>query len=222
VTVVDVEQGELRPMQRVIIRGHRITAVGRQDAVPLPPGAQVVDARSKYLIPGLWDMHVHTESDFPYPLLIANGVTGIRDAAADVPLDTMRHWRREILAGTRVGPPRQILSGVGINEARSCTRRDLREYWTYHVCVQAGDTADARQVVEELQAAGTDMLKLYNLSPAMYFPIAAAARRRGILDHSHPLARKRDRDPRLGHDLVRLATALMLMAERYALAQEGG
>src|SRR5881394_4120201 len=87
VTVVDVEQGKLVPNQRVVIAGDRIQTVGGAGAVKLPKDAQVVDAKGKYLIPGLWDMHVHTTADLPYPLLIANGITGIRDAWSYVPLD---------------------------------------------------------------------------------------------------------------------------------------
>ena len=77
----------------MIIAGHRIRAVSGLDSVPLPPGARVIDARGKYLIPGLWDLHTHPHlyadyTDLVYPLFLANGVTGIRDAAAyDLPLE---------------------------------------------------------------------------------------------------------------------------------------
>src|SRR5688572_32813087 len=59
VTVVDVEQGKLVPSQRVVIANTRIQAIGDSQAVELPTGAQVVDARGKYLMPGLWDVHIH-------------------------------------------------------------------------------------------------------------------------------------------------------------------
>jgi hypothetical protein len=176
VTVVDVEHGTLIPKQRVVIAGNRIQAMGDIGAVKAPQGAQVVEAQGKYLIPGLWDLHTHLlgyASDVFYPLFIANGVTGIRDAWSEVPLDTLRRWRQEILVGTRVGPPRQILSGVSINEAADCERGDL----VGQVCVSEGDSADARKLVSELKAAGADMLKMYDLSAKMYFVIAAEARR---------------------------------------------
>jgi hypothetical protein len=183
VTVVDVEQGKLVPTQRVVITGNRIQAMGDAGAVKIPKDAQVVDARGKYLIPGLWDMHTHPsmqqETDLFYPLFIVNGVTGIRDAGSDVPVDTLILWRREILAGTRVGPPRQLLSGPAIDEGTSCTRMAGEE----HICVD--DAADARHVVDSLKAAGADMLKTYGLSPETYFAIAAEARRVGILFGGH-------------------------------------
>jgi len=111
VTVVDVEHGTLLADQRVVIVGNRIQKMGSVKSVKIPKGAEVVNAQGKYLIPGLWDMHVHTTAYLPYPLLISNGVTGIRDAWSYVSIDTMLQWQREILAGTRVGPPRQLLTG---------------------------------------------------------------------------------------------------------------
>jgi hypothetical protein len=123
----------------------------------MPSDARVIDARGKYLIPGLWDMHIHPFHFAPifYPLLVANGVTGIRDAWSNVPLDTLLHWRREILAGTRVGPPRQLLAGAPLHE---------------------DDPARAERLVDSLQAAGANFLKTYPLT----FALAAAARHAGL------------------------------------------
>jgi len=193
VTVVDVEQGRLLPDQRVVIVGTRIKHMGGASTVRVPAGARVVDARGKYLIPGLWDLHAHP-NQFPshdpnsalrwhhdiaivHPLLIANGVTGIRDAGSTVPLDTLKLWRRQILAGTRVGPPRQILSGHALDEETPC-RRGYGKWAGGHTCVI--DEDDARHVVDSLKKDGADMLKMYNLSTWMYFVIAAEARKIGI------------------------------------------
>ncbi|MDQ3521224.1 MAG: hypothetical protein M3434_02645 [Gemmatimonadota bacterium] len=59
VNVVDVESARVLPNQTVLIAGNRIQAVGSSARVKIPSGAQVVDATGKYLIPGLWDMHLH-------------------------------------------------------------------------------------------------------------------------------------------------------------------
>jgi hypothetical protein len=171
VTVVDVEHGTLVSTQRVVVVRNRIHAMGPTKAVPIPRNACVVDAHGKYLIPGLWDMHVHTTAALPYALLIANGITGIRDAWSYVPLDTLRQWQREILAGTRVGPPRQLLSGVAIDGPK-CMRT------TGHVCVT--DVSSAHRVVDSLHAAGATWIKTYNLNAALYFAVAAEARRVGL------------------------------------------
>ena len=59
VNVVDVEGGRVLPDQTVLVAGNRIQAVGPSARTRIPAGARVVDGRGKYLIPGLWDMHVH-------------------------------------------------------------------------------------------------------------------------------------------------------------------
>jgi hypothetical protein len=183
VTVVDVTVGRLVLAQTVVVSGHRVRTVGPASKVRVPRGAQVIDARGKYLIPGLWDLHVHPGRLAPllYPLLVAHGVTGIRDPGSPVPLDTLLRWRREILAGTRVGPPRQLLSGQsiagGFARAEPCKRGSNADS-SYQTCVN--DSADARRYVDSLKAAGADMLKPRELTPEMYYVIAAEARRVGI------------------------------------------
>ena len=81
VTVVDVESGSLRRRQNLIIRNGEIVWMG-PDEVPLQDSLFVVEGASRYLIPGLWDMHTHTTqhaAQYQPPLFIANGVTGVRD-----------------------------------------------------------------------------------------------------------------------------------------------
>jgi hypothetical protein len=179
VTVIDVQQGTRLVRQRVVIVGNRIRAIGKLEAVPIPANAWVVDAHGKYLMPGLWDMHTHSMlmTDVFYPMFLANGVTGIRDAWSPVPLDTLRRWRQEIVAGTRVGPPRQLLVGAALDEDDG-NNPCMRGPGQGHTCVKSA--ADARHVVDSLKAAGADMIKMYDLSRSMYFTVAAEARRIGI------------------------------------------
>ena len=94
VTVVDVMDGSLLPEQTVLIAGNRIVAVGTTDEVRIPRDAELVEAAGRYLIPGLWDMHVHSVTvpwrsdtanpsiapqDWHLPLFLAYGVTGVRN-----------------------------------------------------------------------------------------------------------------------------------------------
>jgi hypothetical protein len=183
VTVIDVQQGRRLAAQRVVIVGNRIRTVGSVSTVRMPTGARVVDAHGKYLIPGLWDMHTHSarSTELFYPLFLANGVTGIRDAGSPVPLDTLLLWRREIVTGTRVGPPRQILSGQSITDEKEkgrCDRGERQRDNRLQTCVS--DSADARHVVDSLKAAGADMIKPRDVKRAMWFVIAAEARRMKI------------------------------------------
>src|SRR5215472_14773169 len=79
VTVIDATGAPAQPDMTVVVTGDRISAVGKSGEVGVPEGVRVVDGKGKYLIPGLWDMHVHTAAPSFLPLYLANGVTGVRD-----------------------------------------------------------------------------------------------------------------------------------------------
>jgi urease alpha subunit len=80
VTVIDATGAAAKPDMSVVISGGRIVGLGKAGRVRLPKDALVVNASGKFLIPGLWDMHVHEwNKEVFFPLFIANGVTGVRD-----------------------------------------------------------------------------------------------------------------------------------------------
>ena len=79
-----VDTGARWPDQTVVVTGNRISAVGQAASVTRPPGARVVDGRGKFLMPGLWDTHVHAlfnGFDRAMPYLAAIGITSVRDMA---------------------------------------------------------------------------------------------------------------------------------------------
>src|SRR5262245_55873280 len=83
ITVIDATGAPAKPDMTVVIANGRISEIGKAGEVRLPAGANEVTATGKFLIPGLWDMHVHTPYNVAHeegylPLFIANGVTGIR------------------------------------------------------------------------------------------------------------------------------------------------
>jgi imidazolonepropionase-like amidohydrolase len=170
VNVVDVASGRVLPQRTVLIGGNRIAAVEPAGSVVIPRGAQVVNARDKYLIPGLWDMHVHVlfeGMDGYLALLVANGVTGIRDMGnSPMPLGDIRRVRGAIGAGDRLGP-RFITSGVLVDGPHS--------KWEDGVAL-AETPERGRAVVDSLAAAGADFIKVYNfLPPEVYRAIVERA-----------------------------------------------
>ncbi len=175
VTVVDGTSEQPRTDQRVVIRGNRIVAVTSANSGRPPAGARVIDARGKYLIPGLWDMHVHTTmpgGEDVLPLYVANGVTGVRDMAGD--WEQLTTWRREIMAGTRIGP-RMVLSGPYLEGG---------DVPIPHLLVRL--PADAQPAVDSLLRLGVDFVKVHSqLTRATYFAITRAARARGITFAGH-------------------------------------
>ena len=175
VTTVDAELGTSRRDMNVIADGPRITAVGPAASVRVPRGARVVDGSGKWLIPGLWDMHVHTA--FPsgrlmLSLYVANGITGVRDMGGD--FATIRRWRDEIATGALVGP-RIVASGPYL---------DGHAPPIPHFEVHTAD--DARLAVDSLAALGVDFVKVHSALPrAAFFAAAREARAKHLFVAGH-------------------------------------
>ena len=170
VTVIDGRDSTPRADQTVIIRGTRITSVSPSASVTVPASARLIDGRGKYLIPGLWDMHVHTvvvRGRDVLPLYIANGVTGVRDMAGE--WDTLTAWRRDIAQGRLVGP-RIVASGPYLEGAPMPIP---------HILARTPD--EARTAVDSLVQMGVDFVKVHGrLTPETYYAIARRARERGV------------------------------------------
>lgn len=151
-TVIDVSGGPSKPDYTVTISGDRIVAMGDSASVSVPPGAQVVDATGKFLIPGLWDMHVHLQDgEISLPLFIANGVTGVR-----VMFGAPQHheWRKKIEAGELVGP-RMVIASPIIDGPKP--------FWQGSISV--ANEAQARQAVTSARQGGADFVKVYSNLP---------------------------------------------------------
>ena len=92
----------------VVIEKDRIVAAGPRSRVTVPKGATVVDARGKYILPGLWDMHAHMfQAEFG-PAYLAAGVTTVRDVGGEFEFVTT--MRDAIKQGRGLGPD-MILAG---------------------------------------------------------------------------------------------------------------
>jgi imidazolonepropionase-like amidohydrolase len=172
VTVIDATGAPAKSDETVIITGDRITAIGKSGAINASKDAQIVDASGKFLIPGLWDMHVHWyETDY-LPLFIANGITGIR-IMWGFPIN--HEWRKKIEAGQLLGPHQVIASPIVDGP---------KPYWRGAISV--GTEAQARQAVTKAKQDGADFVKVYNFLPRdAYFVIADEAKKQGIPFEGH-------------------------------------
>ena len=121
-TVVDTEAGKEIHDRTVVISGGRISEVRDSKGMKPPAGAKVVVGRGRYLIPGLWDMHVHAlyreRVGSMFPMFVANGVLGIRDMGTSMPLADIERLRQEIASGSRLGP-RFVAAGPFWTDARN-------------------------------------------------------------------------------------------------------
>jgi hypothetical protein len=169
ITVIDATGAAARPEMTVVITRGRIAELGPTNRIRVPQDAQLVDATGKFLIPGLWDMHVHVsgvDSDY-LQLYIANGITGVRIMWGS-PVNLQ--WRKEIEAGTRLGP-RLVIASTIVDGPKPI--------WPGSINV-ANET-EGRQAVIKLKQDGYDFIKVYSLlSRAAYFAIADEAKKQGI------------------------------------------
>lgn len=175
VTVVDVVNARTLTDMAVVVDGTKVVAAQPSSIVVLGNSVVRVDGAGKYLIPGLWDMHVHAlgpgsadESAGLLPLFIANGVTGIRDMWGD--LSIAAKMRAAIDSGAQAGP-RWVVAGNLV---------DAPHPWWPDATI-AGDSQQGRRVVDSLAAAGSGFIKVYSLlDPPTYRAILARAREVGL------------------------------------------
>jgi imidazolonepropionase-like amidohydrolase len=168
----DSESGVVTPHSTVVVTGNHITAVGADGSVALPSNAAVIDVGGKTLLPGLWDMHVHTSDDDGLQDLAA-GVTTVRDMGNDVDETLIRKRRWD--AGALIGP-RLLLAGFidGPGPFAGPTK----------VLVSSPDSA--RAWVNRYADLGYGQIKVYSsLDTALVPGIVAEAHRRGLRVSGH-------------------------------------
>jgi imidazolonepropionase-like amidohydrolase len=177
VSVIDSTANAVRSDQSIVIVNGRIAAVGPSARIKPAKDARIVDGQGKFLVPGLWDMHVHIaglnadpawSKQVLLPLLLANGVTGVRDMGGD--LDTLLAWKREIEAGTLVGPHivacGPFLVGSGNKTAEQYPIANVDE---------------ARAAVRDLKRRGAEFIKIISVpSKEVFFAVADEARKQNI------------------------------------------
>jgi imidazolonepropionase-like amidohydrolase len=178
VSVVDVETGQVHPNQTVLIAGRQIAAVASDGTIDLPPATKVVEGKGKFLIPGLWDTHVHLTpfGEAVLPLFVAYGVTAVRDAGST---GLIFGWRRQVAAGERLGP-RIWTSGRMLAQARGA---DPGPEWE-----RLDSSAAARPVLVRRRSEGADFLKIQDsfMDSVLWSAIAAeaATQRLSVMGHA--------------------------------------
>lgn len=164
----------------VLIAGGRILAIGR--GLKVSAGAKVLDARGGYVIPGLWDMHVHVldqptdaKRDAMFASLLRGGVTGVRDMGSTMP--ELQRFRAAREAGP--GPwPDVVAAGPVVNGPATP--------WSRPNEAHAGTPEEGRRVVAAQIAGGSAFIKPYSgLSVETYAAVAEATRTQGLTLAGH-------------------------------------
>jgi imidazolonepropionase-like amidohydrolase len=168
VTVIDGTGAPPQGDMVVVVTGDRITALGPSGKLRPPADALIVAATGKFLIPGLWDMHVHTAltpdgPDYSFPLLIANGVTGVREMSG--PRERLQPYLQEVAEGKRWGPRMSVAGAVLDGKTPA-----------WPGAIPIADANQAERVVADLRNEGAEFVTIYALLPReAYFAVAMAA-----------------------------------------------
>jgi imidazolonepropionase-like amidohydrolase len=182
VTVIDATTATPQLDQAVVIDNGRITAIGPSARGKWPKGSRLIDARGKFLIPGLWDMHVHlagVNADPAWskrvllPLLLAFGVTGVRDMGGD--LEILLAWKRDVESGTMLGP-HIVAAGPWL---AADGQRSPEQY-------PVANAEEARAAVRDLQHRGADFIKIISVpSKEAFFAVADECKKQNISFAGH-------------------------------------
>ncbi len=190
VTVINPRTRSVLPHRTVIVERERIVEIRPSARKPLAPGTRLVNGQQKFLVPGLWDAHVHLTKAgvLSLPLFVANGVTGVRDMGSD--LEEVARWRSEIEAGKLVGP--RIKTSGQMLESRANVDRMKREGTIEPVDrlrIGVANAAEGRAAVARLSRAGVDHIKM-RTTPELetFLAVGDEAKRQGLPFAAHAVA----------------------------------
>jgi hypothetical protein len=190
VAIVDVVNGQTVPGRDVIVRNGRIDSIGASLPEFGQHGLFVVDGAGRFLIPGLWDRHVHSLKISPrytHPLSIANGITGVREMWACPSLpdsfvacgEDIERWRARLQDQSYLAPRYIMRSSFAINGEEGVPSAAPAFF-------NARNADEARALVAHHAADGVDLVKTYtNVSVAAYGALVAEASKRGLLVAGH-------------------------------------
>jgi hypothetical protein len=194
----DSATGESRPGTTVVVAGDRIQAVGPDGSVAIPPGAEVVDAKGKALLPGLWDLHTHLTPNDGL-LNLAAGVTTVRDMANDV--DLLRSLVERWDSGRAIGP-RVIRAGF----------MDGPGPYAGPTKVLVSTRAEAEAWIDRYKQLGYEQIKVYSsMDPKLVPVIVAKAHGLGLRVSGHiPAFMTAEQAVREGYDEIQHVNFLFL------------
>src|SRR5262249_20108628 len=176
VNLIDMTAAPPQMDMTVLVIGNRIAAIGKTRKVRLPGNAKIVDATGKYLIPGLWDMHVHIDAYGSkktaelFPLFIAHGVVGIRDMGGRL-LQQSHEWNRQTEHEAAL-IPHIVSPGLMVDGPQPS--------WPL-ISISVTSEVEARKAVQALKAQGADFVKVYSRIPReAYFAVADECKKQQI------------------------------------------
>lgn len=156
INIIDVIKGEVFPNQDVVIKDKVIYSIEPSNSKASSPDSKYIDGTGKYLLPGLWDMHVHlcwekNNDTLLFPILLQNGITGIRDMGGD--LEIIRTFKERLKEGKIAGP--EIYGAGPMIDGIPPVHPDFS--------MPVDDKTNMKAVLDSLKSNGADFFKVYSL-----------------------------------------------------------
>ncbi len=182
-SIVDVRSGSVAEDQRILINNGTIVRIEKNGDEEKYSAKEFLNAEGKFLMPGLWDMHVHfrggdtliAENQNMLPLFLAFGITTVRDAGGDI-TPAVLEWREKINRGEMVGPniytPGPKLDG---------------DNPTWPGSIEVTNREETEDALDSLEVLGADFVKMYdgNLTKENFYDIIRVAEARGLKTTGH-------------------------------------
>ena len=171
-TLFDPKAGEKRPGTSILIKDGQIVEVSTAKIV-IPDGYQVIDAQNKFVMPGMWDMHVHLGDASSGLLHVACGVTNVRDMGNG---KSLLDLKADIDNGTTIGPRIQTMSGF----------IDGAGPYTGPIGAKINTVEEGKAAIKEYAEAGYQQIKLYSsIKPEWVMPLAEEAKKYNLRVSGH-------------------------------------
>ncbi len=170
--VVDGVSDTVKEDMTIIVEEGKIVEIGKREAVKVSKGAKVIDVTGKTLIPGLWDMHAHSNQVQWAPAYLAGGVTTIRDNGNELEFATA--FRDAIAKEGALGP--DILL-AGMTDGPGIKGNGV---------VRARSEEEAKEVVALYHKNGYKQIKIYtSIEPGILKVLAKEAHKVGMTLTGH-------------------------------------
>ncbi len=181
--IINVNDGSILDDKAILIDSGKIKSIGDYSTLkPLINPKYEIDVHDKFIIPGLWDMHIHIEGQnliednlALFPVFIAYGITTVRDMASDLG-EQVLIWREEIEQNKLLGP--QIFTaGRKLEGINSIWKGDL----------EIANEKELDQMLDKLEAYDIDLVKITDntLSGQLFLKSVKESKKRGFKVSGH-------------------------------------
>lgn len=180
ISVIDIESGTLIKDQDIEITANRITGIGISGSINSTDETFIINGKGKYIIPGLWDMHTHSNVHsqwLHHPLYIANGVTNIRDMSGTLDKEdaywvgskTRLQWNKDLQNNKRI-TPRYVLQSSYQIDGETSVPNGVPDFF------KLNNKKDVEPLLSFYKKEHVDFIKVYQqIKPESYRELAKRA-----------------------------------------------